>query len=149
MTISNTYAIPVDGDKVFRSNKHGQAELKKMPGVQRIFVENRDNSFINQNGLIGLNFLRAFVNPDDENALLQHLEYGLQLGAENAAAYGADYFYTKSNTDLSRLPFYFKEQENASCYPRINESFAKKLSTETIENLSFRNAKKFIERIWF
>ena len=51
MTISNTYAIPVDGDKVFRSNKHGQAELKKMPGVQRIFVEKRDNSLINQNGL--------------------------------------------------------------------------------------------------
>uniref|UniRef100_A0A6C0J950 Uncharacterized protein n=1 Tax=viral metagenome TaxID=1070528 RepID=A0A6C0J950_9ZZZZ len=71
MTISNTYAIPVDGDKVFRSNKHGQAELKKMPGVQRIFVENRDNSFINQNGLRMVKVLIVSNSKESSDACYQ------------------------------------------------------------------------------
>jgi membrane dipeptidase len=81
---------------------------------------------IHRNGLIGLNFVRAFVNPENENTLQDHLKHGLHLGTENAISYGADYFYTKGITDLGRLPFYLAAHENASCYPKLNDLFEQK-----------------------
>ena len=45
------YAVPVQADKVVRSRKHGQQELLKMPGIQRIFVGERTESFFNANGI--------------------------------------------------------------------------------------------------
>ena len=48
--VTVTYAIPVKGDKVVRSPKHGQTTLRSMPGIKRIFVDERSNSFFNKNG---------------------------------------------------------------------------------------------------
>ncbi|MFC6267490.1 dipeptidase [Frigoriflavimonas asaccharolytica] len=103
---------------------------------------------IHRNGVIGLNFVRAFVNLENENALTNHLQHGVSLGAEHAIAYGADYFYTKGTTDLGRLPFYFPAHENAACYPTLNKGFEERFGKELVENLSFNNAKRFIERLW-
>lgn len=97
---------------------------------------------IRKNGLIGINFLRAFLNPDKEEALFEHLQYGLELGAENNLCFGADYFYCESHPDQSRRPFFFKAHEDASKYPSIidavshtiNEKFASKLSSENFLN---------------
>ena len=103
---------------------------------------------IHQKGLIGLNFVRAFVNPDKVEALEEHVSQGLKLGAENAICYGADYFYTKENKDQFRIPFYFKEHENAGRYPEINEVFEKQFGVEQMEKISSQNALQFIERLW-
>ena len=103
---------------------------------------------IHRQGLIGINFVRAFVNPEQQQALQEHLQHGLSLGAEKSVCYGADYFYTKSHPDTSRIPFYFKEHENAGCYPAINESLTHQFGDEVVENVSFKNAKNFIERLW-
>merc|ERR1712167_401695 len=48
--VTVTYAIPVKGDKVVRSPKYGQTTLRGMPGIKRIFVDDRSNSFFNKNG---------------------------------------------------------------------------------------------------
>lgn len=45
------YAVPVKADKVVRSRKHGQQTLREMPGIQRIFVDDRTNAFFNGNGI--------------------------------------------------------------------------------------------------
>ena len=45
------YAVPVKADKVVRSRKHGQQTLREMPGIQRIFVDDRSNAFFNGNGI--------------------------------------------------------------------------------------------------
>jgi hypothetical protein len=47
---NGSYTIPVDGDKVFRSPKHGQKELRAIKGVARIWVDNRDNA-VTQDGI--------------------------------------------------------------------------------------------------
>jgi len=75
---------------------------------------------INRKGLIGVNFLRAFVNNENPEALQEHIAYGIGLGAQDAICYGADYFYTKDHPDQSRIPFYFKAHENATCYQAID-----------------------------
>ncbi len=92
--------------------------------------------------------MRAFVNPENVEALEEHVAHGLSLGAENAICYGADYFYTKSNPDKSRIPFYFPAHENAGCYPQINGVFEKKFCLEHMEKISSQNALEFIRRLW-
>lgn len=103
---------------------------------------------IHQKGLIGLNFVRAFVNPEKVEALDEHVVQGIELGGENAICYGADYFYTKDNPDKSRIPFYFKEHENAGCYPKINEILEKQFGDKQTNKISNQNALEFIERLW-
>ncbi|MEC5156320.1 dipeptidase [Chryseobacterium sp. MP_3.2] len=103
---------------------------------------------IHQQGLIGLNFVRAFVNPDHVEALEEHVAHGLSLGAENAISYGADYFYTKDMPDKSRIPFYFAEHDNASKYPKINTIFEEKFGQDQMEKISSQNALDFLGRLW-
>ncbi len=101
---------------------------------------------IHQQGLIGLNFVRAFVNPEEVGALSEHAAHGFELGGENAVCYGADYFYTKNHPDKSRIPFYFKEHDNAGLYPRINEGFENSFGTTQTNKISSENALQFVER---
>ena len=51
MPFSIEYTVPVKGDKVVRSRKHGQEVLRGMPGIQRIFVDDRSNAFFNPKGV--------------------------------------------------------------------------------------------------
>ena len=103
---------------------------------------------IHRKGLIGLNFVRAFVNPEESSALQSHAAHGLQLGAENAMCYGADYFYTKNNQDESRIPFYFAAHENAGCYPQINKTLEEQFGKKQTDKISSQNALDFLERLW-
>ena len=74
---------------------------------------------IQRQGLIGINFLRAFMNNENPSALFDHIEYALKIGAQNAISFGADYFYHQDHPDKSRIPFFFQEYENASCYQEV------------------------------
>ncbi|NIF05887.1 peptidase [Chryseobacterium sp. Tr-659] len=103
---------------------------------------------INRNGLIGLNFIKDYVDFEHPERLYEHIQYGLDLGAEDNIAYGADYFYWKDHPDKSRHPFFFPEHSNASVYPAINDEIEKRFSTEIVEKISHNNALNFIERIY-
>lgn len=103
---------------------------------------------IHQQGLIGLNFLRAFMNEDDPLALYDHMAHGIRMGGENAISYGADYFYTLSHPDRSRMPFYFQEYENARCYSSINSKVTEDFGLNISERLSFRNVQSYLNRQW-
>lgn len=104
---------------------------------------------INRKGLIGINFLRAFLHNDDPEALLRHISYGLAQGAQDCLCFGADYFYTRDNPDLSRIPFYFKEHEQAgTSYTYILNRLQEQLPPEQLQKLAYANVQSFIERIW-
>lgn len=51
MVFTGTYAIPVSGDKIFRSPRHGQQQLRAILGVKKIIVDDRSNTFVNTNGI--------------------------------------------------------------------------------------------------
>jgi membrane dipeptidase len=103
---------------------------------------------IRRQGLIGLNFLRAFVNNEKPEALQEHISHGMALGAQNAMCFGADYFYHKNHPDKSRIPFFFKAYENASCYPQINEVLQTTYNDEICNKISYKNATDFLTRLW-
>ena len=103
---------------------------------------------INRRGLIGINFLRAVVHPEKPEKLVEHIQHGFEIGAGNAICFGADFFYTKSHPEKSRIPFFFNEHEHAGKYPKIIDSLSGFLDDEQITALTHHNAIEFIHRIW-
>ncbi|WP_057936998.1 dipeptidase [Algoriphagus resistens] len=102
---------------------------------------------IHRGGIIGVNFLRAFLDPEVPERLFDHIFHGFQIGGEKSICFGADYFYTKDFEDSSRHPFYFPLVENAGKYPSLIESLKDKLTGEDLENLAYRNALTFFRKI--
>lgn len=104
---------------------------------------------IRRKGLIGINFLRAFVHDEKPEALEEHILYGLEKGAGDNLCFGADFFYTKDYPDPSRIPFYFKEHENATHYAGIVSRLTEKgVEKEQLRKLCFGNACDFMQRLW-
>lgn len=103
---------------------------------------------IQRQGLIGANFVRLFLGNDKPERLIEHIAYGLEIGAQNAICYGADYYYYKNLPDQSRIPYYFKEHENAGCYQQINTVLEKQFGTEICNNISHKNVTDFLTRLW-
>ncbi|WP_242921056.1 dipeptidase [Pontibacter liquoris] len=104
---------------------------------------------IRRKGLIGMNFLRAFLNTSDPDAVLQHIYYGLEKGAGDCLCFGADYFYFLDSTDKERFPYYFTAHEQAgTSYTYILDQLKERLSKAQLEKLAYSNARQFIERLW-
>jgi microsomal dipeptidase-like Zn-dependent dipeptidase len=62
--------------------------------------------------------------------------------------FGADYFSTVSHPDPSRVPFYFKEHEDARQYPSIIESISEQVSPSSIEGISSKNLMRYLIELW-
>ncbi|WP_347157291.1 dipeptidase [Pontibacter chitinilyticus] len=104
---------------------------------------------IRRKGLIGMNFLRAFLHEEDPEALLHHILYGLDKGAQDNICFGADYFYFLDSPDKDRFPYYFQEHSQAgTSYTHILQQLKAQLPQEQLEKLAYRNAAAFIQRIW-
>lgn len=103
---------------------------------------------IHRKGLIGVNFLRAFLDNDNPDRIYDHILYGLEKGAEDQICFGADYFYTVGFADIGREPFYFPNVENAGKYPDVLTTLAGRMSSEQLEKLAFKNAQNFFSRVW-
>ncbi len=102
---------------------------------------------IKRKGIIGVNFLRAFLHNDDPNVFYDHILHGTKIGGENAMCFGADYFYA-SQPDPKRIPYYHKDKEDASCYPLLLNNLEGKTTTDFLEKLAYKNVESFINRTW-
>lgn len=102
---------------------------------------------IHRGGLIGINFLRAFLDDQQPERLFEHLTYGASLGP-GAISFGADFFYTKDFPDQSRHPFYFPLAEDASKYPSILSHLSGELSDGQLRKLGYENVFHFYQNLW-
>lgn len=103
---------------------------------------------IRRGGIIGINFLRAFLDNEKPERIFDHILHGFEIGAEEQMCFGADFFYTKDFPDPSRHPFYFPIVEDASKYPSILEKLAQHLSTNQLEKLAYKNCQYFFGKVW-
>lgn len=111
----------------------------------------RENAqeIINRGGLIGMNFLRAFLNNDEPGALLDHILYGFNLpGGEQAISFGADFFYTGDFPDPARDPYYFPEHEDATKYHTLINQLGEDLNEDQLKGLAHKNVERFIASNW-
>lgn len=102
---------------------------------------------VRRGGIIGVNFLRAFLDPEVPERLFEHFLHGFSLG-EDAICFGADFFYTKDFPDKSRHPFYFPLAENAGKYPSILEGLSKSLDEPQLRKLASENVFNFYQKLW-
>ena len=102
---------------------------------------------IRRGGIIGVNFLRAFLDPEVPERLFEHFLHGFSL-SEDAIGFGADFFYTKDFPDKSRHPFYFPLAENAGKYPALLESLSKSLDESRLRKLASENVFNFYQKLW-
>ncbi|MDR6545609.1 microsomal dipeptidase-like Zn-dependent dipeptidase [Chryseobacterium rhizosphaerae] len=133
------YSIPILAShsnyrSVYKNNRNLPDELAK--------------EVIRRKGLIGLNFIKDYVDLEEPERLYEHIQYGLDLGGADSIAYGADYFYWKDHPDTPRHPFFFPEHSNASVYPSINKEIEERFSAELVEKISHKNALQFIENMY-
>lgn len=133
------YSIPILASHsnyraVYKNNRNLPDELAK--------------EVIKRKGLIGLNFIKDYVDINRPEKFYEHIQHGLDLGGEDCMAFGADYFYWKDHPDKSRHPFFFPEHANASVYPAVNNEIEKRFSSGLAEKISHRNALNFINNIY-
>lgn len=102
---------------------------------------------IQRGGIIGVNFLRAFLDPKVPERLFEHILHGFSL-SEDAICFGADFFYTKDFPDKSRHPFYFPLAENAGKYPSLLESLSQNLKESQLRKLASENVFNFYQKLW-
>jgi len=103
---------------------------------------------IKRNGIVGVNFLRAFLDTEVPERLFEHILHGFEVGAEKNICFGADFFYTGNFGDPSRIPFYFPLAENAGKYPSILDSLEIDLTEKQLKGLAFENALNFYQKLW-
>ena len=137
-TDQRNYAIPILAShsnyrKVYKNNRNLPDELAK--------------EIIHRKGLIGLNFIKDYIDHHHPERLYEHIEYGLSLGGENSIAYGGDFFHDKDHFDQSRYPFFFDEFNDATAYNAINKILTEQFSAEIMEKISHTNALEFIRRM--
>ena len=97
---------------------------------------------ISRNGLIGMNFMKDYLGTDP-SALLDHIEYGLKLGAADNLAIGSDFFWDEEKTAEKT---YFKTYISAATYPLLLSEIAKKFSLEFAEKIAYRNSLSYLNK---
>ncbi len=111
---------------------------------------------IRRKGIIGLNFFAPFIHDTDASAIVRHVEYALELGAENALCFGADFFSDIDAIDFLREKYkrkdaFYPEFSNSSCYPKVLELLSEKLKLkeQILLKIASQNAMNFLkERIF-
>ncbi|MBC3539397.1 dipeptidase [Rufibacter sediminis] len=101
---------------------------------------------VRREGLIGINFLKKFVDPDQPETLLEHIRYGLEH-ASNALCFGAD-FFQESGMMAGGESYFHPQHRNAAQYPVILQELAQQFSAAELAALSHQNALKFLQRLW-
>ncbi|RNI23665.1 dipeptidase [Rufibacter latericius] len=101
---------------------------------------------VRRKGLIGMNFLKKFVDPDKPETLLKHITYGFEHAPE-ALCFGAD-FFQESGMMAGGESYFHLQHRNAAQYPVILQELAGQFSQEQLAALSYGNALQFLEKLW-
>lgn len=114
-----------------------------------VFQHNRNlpdelvHEILRRDGIIGINFIKDFINPNNPLELYNHISHLLELGAENYLVYGGDFFFDAAHPDKSRYPFFFDEFKNALAYNKINDWISENYSESVMKKISHQNALRF------
>ena len=127
--------------------------LASHSNMRAVFDHNRNlpdelvTEIVNRGGLIGLNFVKYFINPENHNEIYRHIEHAIKLGAEDHLCFGADFFDDKSHPEQDRYPFFFPEFGDSTAYSTINSRISELFSDEMKEKISHRNALSYFKRL--
>lgn len=125
------------------------SNLRQITKTPRNLPNDLAQELIKRKGLIGLNFFGPFVDAQDPDRLVQHVEWGLTLGGHNALCFGADFFHDADAPLIRKKygsdPLFYEKLGNASVYPRVLELLAHQLGLNKMQlrALAWENAHSF------
>lgn len=127
------------------------SNFRAVHNVIRNLSEDLAKELIRRKGLIGLNLFAPFSGCLEK--VIEHIQYGLNLGGEDALSLGADFFCAEDfphiTTNYPNQTLFFPELADTSCYPYLFSVLKDKLSLkeETLKKLSSKNALRFLNRL--
>lgn len=134
----------IDNHKLELRIMASHCNFRKVENHPRNLPDDVAKEIIKREGLIGLVLYSKFLK--NQQQLLEQIEYGLQLGGDNALAFGADFFCLEDFDDPSKAGHFFPEMADSSKYPSILNKL-KQLSLKQLEAISSKNALRFINKI--
>jgi microsomal dipeptidase-like Zn-dependent dipeptidase len=122
------------------------SNFRPVTNHKRNLPDELTREIIKRGGLIGLNFVRDFVDPNDSERLYEHIRYAVKSGAGDNLAWGADFFSTTSLPAKyqDRMPIFHPEHNNASVYPTLLDRIQSDIPQMNPEKLCFENFLRFI-----
>ncbi len=107
---------------------------------KRNLTDEQFKIIVENNGIVGLNFHREFLNSDAESAskydLLKHIEHFMALGGENSICLGSDFDGCELPNDINNSEFYNELYEIL-----LRENYKE----AQIKNIFYNNALNFSE----
>ena len=106
------------------------------------------NELKKRKGFAGVNFVRAFLDNNNEKAIFDHIKYGFKK--DLPLVFGADFFSTELLNDPERIPYFFKSLSHAGQYPQIlEEMLDRNFTEEDCYHLAFENARVWLSNMGF
>jgi membrane dipeptidase len=98
-------------------------------------------------GVIGLNFVRAFLGKHGPEDFIRQIEHADKLGLLDQYCFGADFFADHDvPPELHYLiPFFNPGFDNASCYPKVIALLEKHLPRAIVEKIAYKNLTEFLQ----
>lgn len=105
---------------------------------------------LSRGGLIGINFLRAYIHDSNPEVLEDQVSYGWNLpGGHQGLAFGADFFSPVGFPSPERLPLFFPEHAHAGTYPALLDQWSRSIPGLSASALAFDNATDFFKNTLF
>ncbi|MCX2744381.1 membrane dipeptidase [Mangrovivirga sp. M17] len=98
---------------------------------------------IQNNGIIGITYLRDYMHKENPEYYLEHIEHGIKLGGENYLVQGADFFYW-ADYEPERHPLFFPELADSSKFPKVAKRIAKEFGADFAEKYMNKTGMKFL-----
>ncbi|MBQ6579841.1 MAG: membrane dipeptidase, partial [Oscillospiraceae bacterium] len=113
------------------------SNLREICGHRRNLTDEYFKEIVHRRGIVGINFYKAFLNNDEENAnlsdIVKHIERMLVLGGENAVCMGSDYDGCDVVNGIRKM------KDIPNLYDLVNKEFG----CELAEKIFWKNAYNF------
>jgi len=134
--------IDAKGLKIIPIASH--SNFRKIAKQPRNLPDELAKEVIRRKGVIGLNFVKAFIGKQFPDDFTRQVDYARSLGGLDYHCFGADFFFDKDMPIALHpfMPFFFPRFGSSACYPDmidyLNEVFTKQ-ELEKIAHLNFGN----------
>ncbi len=104
---------------------------------------------IRREGVIGLNFVKAFIGKQFPDDFTRQVDYARSLGGLDSYCFGADFFYDKDMPLALHpfMPFFYPPFGTSACYPEIIEYLHEVFAKQELENIAHKNFGNFLARM--
>lgn len=113
------------------------SNMRAVCGHRRNLTDEQFREIVRRDGIVGINFYKAFLNDDGEKAapcdIVRHIEHMLMLGGEDTVCMGSDYDGCDVVSGIEKLGDAFK----------LEGLLADAFGSEIAQKILWKNAKDF------